>query len=111
MRFLAAFMIAVLFLLPFAGTGNAMVPAVKKSCCAKMERMRHCKDASSNKQKDDCQNGNCNMIMGCNQCGFLAVEKIMLTPRTFSYIDQPTTPYKIGDPSEFHPSGWQPPEF
>jgi len=110
MRFLAAFMIAVLFLLPFAGTGNASAHAVKKSCCAKMSRMHHCKDDGNHQQKDDCQNGNCNMLMGCNQCGFLIPEKFTLLPHHFSYLDQPVTPYKIGDPSDFHPSGWQPPE-
>jgi hypothetical protein len=109
MKILALFMVIVIIsLYSFSGTVITAQPIAKKTCCAKSGRVQGCKHQKKQGATNDC--GSTCALFSCNMCCFLIIEPVRVEDNVFYHIEKPVTPYKIGNLSEYHPTGWQPPE-
>jgi hypothetical protein len=110
MKILALFIVVVIISLSsFSGTMVTVQPIAKKASCTKSAGMLGCKHHKKQSATNDC-GSTCALIFSCGMCGFLAIEPVQVKARTFYQIEKPVTHYKIGNLSEYHPTGWQPPE-
>jgi hypothetical protein len=110
MKPLALFMaVCILFLSSFSGMVNSVIPNAKKGCCHKMAVMQSCKHQKKQAPKD-CNGMSCTMMFSCSLCGFLVVEPVSVEPGLFFNVEKPVTPYKMGNLSDYHNPGWQPPK-
>jgi len=110
MKILALFMVVVIVSLSsFSGRVVTTQPIAKKAPCAKSAGMQGCNHHKKQGATNDC-GSTCAMIFSCSMCCFLAIEPVRVKASLFYQIEKPVTPYKIGNLSEYHPTGWQPPE-
>lgn len=111
MKFLASTLIVcILFLSSFGGVisiydGSKKVPCGKAAC----EQM--CKHSKEQTPANGCNGTTCPMMFSCSICGFIPVTPAGVLKIVFCPVDKPVTPYKMGDLSEYHAPGWQPPEI
>ena len=110
MKILALFMVVVIISLSsFSWTVTTVQPNAKKKACSKSAGMQGCKHHKKQSETKDF-GSTCALIFSCGMCGFLAIEPVQVKACTFYQIEKPVTPYKIGNLSEYHQTGWQPPE-
>jgi len=84
--------------------GAVKMPCGKATC----EQM--CKHNKKQAPVSGCTGTSCPMMFSCSICGFLPVAPGAALKTVFYLVDKPVTPYKMGDLSEYHAPGWQPPE-
>jgi hypothetical protein len=109
MKLLATTVImCILFLSSFGGV-ISMRNSAAKMPCGKSACMKACKHDKKPTANDNCNGTSCPMMFSCSICGFMPVTPVGLKT-FFHHIEKPVTPYKIGNLSEYHPTGWQPPE-
>jgi hypothetical protein len=96
--------VCMAFLMAFSGKVKAMDTISIKSCCHGAEKPCH------PHQKDDCNKGMCTIILSCPICCFLAVDPIMVKPLIPISKELQTTPYHIGDLSDYSLINWNPPK-
>src|SRR5436309_2304960 len=109
MKFLALLVIGCILLLSLFQGVATVKPEKAKNCCSKMAAKGACKHEKQ-KPQGNCNGIACNMMLSCSLCGFIVVEPTTVHPCLPNAIEKPVTPYKIGTLSEYHCSGWQPPE-
>lgn len=106
MRFLAILQIVcILFLSSYSGQAKTLVRTEKMDCCKKLSKATNCK-----KEKDDCTDGKCTMLLTCGICGFLTVEPTRVKAATFVILQEPVISYHIGNAAGYFPSDWKPPK-
>ncbi|MDO3642278.1 MAG: hypothetical protein ACTHMI_10505 [Mucilaginibacter sp.] len=99
----------VLFLSSFGGVislhDNNASKHCEKTACEEM-----CKHSKKQTPVNACDGTSCALMFSCSICGFLPVTPAAALKAVFYPVDKPVTPYKMGALSEYHASGWQPPE-
>ena len=109
MKFVATTIImCILFLSSFGGV-ISMCNGAAKMPCGKSACMQACKHSKKPPVSDGCNGTSCAMMFSCSICGFIPVSPVELKTVPH-HIEKPVARYKIGDLSEYHPTGWQPPE-
>ncbi len=73
---------------------------MQKECC------KHSKHDSS----DDCAKGNCNAMLSCGTCGFVITAPVSISPAIFILSSKAVPPFEIGELSDYHGNGWNPPK-
>jgi len=108
MKPIAVFLILnTLLLSSFSGMANSY--RRKASCCVTKPQKDCCK-----KQKqgtaDDCAKGNCNAMLSCGTCGFVITPSVSISPIISILSSQVVHPFAIGELSDYHGNGWNPPK-
>jgi hypothetical protein len=97
----------ILLLSSFTGTANSHHG--KASCCMAKTQKECCKQ-SKHDSSDDCAKGNCNAMLSCGTCGFVVTASVSISPAIFILISQAVHPFAIGELSDYHGNGWNPPK-
>ncbi|WP_345955302.1 hypothetical protein [Mucilaginibacter sp. PAMB04168] len=108
MKSIAVFLILnILLLSSFPGMAN--IRHGKSSCCTEKMQKDCCKH-SKHDSSSDCAKGNCNAMLSCGNCGFIVTSSIALSPTISTLYSQSVPPFAIGELSDYHGNGWNPPK-
>jgi len=108
MKSIAVFLILnVLLLSSFTGTVNSHHG--KTSCCAAKAQKDCCKQQKQG-ASDDCAKGTCNVMLSCGTCGFVITASVSISPLISILSSQAVPPFAIGELSDYHGNGWNPPK-
>lgn len=108
MKSIAVFLILnILLLSSFTGTANNNHG--KASCCVAKTQKDCCKQ-SKHDASDDCAKGNCNAMLSCGTCGFVITASVSISPAIFILSSQAVHSFAIGELSDYHGKGWNPPK-
>ena len=99
-------------------TGLSLFPAAvvtplraEANCCIRGTGKSLCYAVHKKKPNKNCGDPACQMMLTCNICGFLVVDRLSVQPAYVQYNGQTVTNYKIGDLSAYHAADWKPPRF
>jgi hypothetical protein len=108
MKFAAVFFILnILLLSSFTGTANSHYG--KALCWVAKSHAANCKQ-QKHSAVDDCAKGNCNAMMSCGTCGFVITASVSISPVNSILSTQAVRPFPIGELSDYHGNGWNPPK-
>jgi hypothetical protein len=108
MKFIAIFLILnILLLSSFTGTANSHHG--KASCCVTKTQKNCCKKQKQGAD-DNCAKGNCNAMLSCGTCGFIITASVSISPAISILSNQAVPPFAIGELSDYHGNGWNPPK-
>ena len=108
MKPIAVFLILnILLLSSFTGAVNSH-PGKASCCITKMQKdsCKHPKQDSS----DSCAKGNCSAMLSCGTCGFVITASVSISPAISILSPQAVHPVAIGELSDYHRNGWNPPK-
>src|SRR5579863_7887395 len=106
MKSIAVFLILNILLLS-SFTGMANIHHGKASCCVAKTNKDCCKKQGVD---DNCAKGNCNAMLSCGTCGFVITPSISISPVVYILSGRAVPPYAIGELSDYHGNGWNPPK-
>lgn len=111
MKIIAVFMIVCLtFLSSLLGIANAMQP-IKDNCCYCCYNNNQSKSCRhQNSTSNDCNNSRCNVMLSCNNCGFITEEPLTLSASITNYKEIRKSLYNSGDITDYINSCWRPPK-
>jgi hypothetical protein len=78
----------------------------KASCCLAKTQKDYCKKQKQGAD-DNCAKGNCNAMLSC---GFVITASVSISPTIFILSSQAVHPFAIGELSDYHGNGWNPPK-
>ena len=108
MKSIAVFLILnILLLSSFSGIAN--IHHGKASCCVTKTQKDCCKKQKQGAD-NDCANGNCNAMLSCGTCGFIITASVSISPTISILSNQAVHPFAIGELSDYHGNGWNPPK-
>jgi hypothetical protein len=108
MKYIAVFLILnVLLLSSFSGMAN--IHHGKATCCLPKIQKNCCKQQKHNSD-NDCAKGNCNAMLSCGTCGFVITATVSIPPIIPILSSQSVRPFPIGELSDYHGNGWNPPK-
>jgi hypothetical protein len=108
MKSIAVFLILNILLLS-SFTGRANSHHGKASCCITKTHKDCCKKQKQGAD-DDCAKGNCNAMQSCGTCGFVITAPVSISPAISILSRQAVHPFAIGELSDYHGNGWNPPK-
>jgi hypothetical protein len=108
MKFIAVFLILNVLLLS-SFTGMANIRYEKASCCVTKMKKDCCMQLKHH-AADNCAKGTCNAMLSCGTCGFVITASVSLSPTIFILSSQAVHPFSIGELSDYHGNGWNPPK-
>jgi hypothetical protein len=108
MKSIAIFLILnILLLSSFSGMVN--IRHGKASCCIEKMQKDCCKHPKHD-SSDDCAKGNCNAMLSCGTCGFIITASVSISPFISILNSRAIPPFAIGELSDYHGNGWNPPK-
>jgi hypothetical protein len=108
MKYIAVFLILnVLLLSSFSGMAN--IHHGKATCCLTKIQKNCCKQQKHNSD-NDCAKGNCNAMLSCGTCGFVITATVSIPLIIPILSSQSVHPFPIGELSDYHGNGWNPPK-
>jgi hypothetical protein len=108
MKSIAVFLILnILLLSSFTGTASSHYG--KASCCVAKAYKGCCKQ-QKHSSGNDCAKGNCNAMLSCSQCGFVITASVSISPIISILSGQAVRPFPIGELSDYHGNGLNPPK-
>jgi hypothetical protein len=108
MKYIAVFLILNVLLLSSV-TGMANIHHGTASCCKENAHASDCKQQKHHPD-DDCAKGNCNALLSCGTCGFIVIPSVSVLPAMIDLNNQTVHPLAIGELSDYHGNGWNPPK-
>jgi hypothetical protein len=108
MKSIAVFLILnILLLSSLMGTANSH--RGKESCCISKTNKDCCKKQKQGAD-DNCAKGNCNAMLSCGTCGFVITASVSISPTIAILSSRAVQPFAIGELSDYHGNGWNPPK-
>ena len=108
MKYIAVFLIVNVLLLSSI-TGMANIRYGNATCCKQMTG-QDCSKQSKHTSGNDCSKGTCNAILSCGICIFVVNSSVSISSTISSLNSRGAPPFAIGELSDYHGSGWNPPE-
>lgn len=108
MKYIAVFLILNVLLLSSL-SGIAGIQHRTASCCTEKTHKDCCKQQKQRSDKD-CAKGNCNAMLSCGTCGFIATQPVSFLPAVIDLSQQPAHPSLIGVLSDYYGKDWNPPK-
>jgi hypothetical protein len=108
MKSIAVFLILNILLLS-SFTGTASIHHGKASCRVAKTHVANCKQ-QKHSAADDCSKGCCNAMLSCGTCGFVISASVSISPVISILSSQAVHPFSIGELSDYHGNGWNPPK-
>lgn len=108
MKYIAVFLILNVLLLSSV-TGMANISHGTASCCTAKMKNDCCKQQKHGSD-NDCAKGNCNAMLSCGTCGFVITTTVSISPIIFILSSKSIHPFAIGELSDYHGVGWNPPK-
>lgn len=108
MKFIAVFLILNILLLS-SFTGAVSSHHGKASCCI-IKAQKDCCKKQKQSAGDDCAKGNCNAMLSCGTCGFVITPSVSISPIISILSSRAVPPFAIGELSDYHGNGWNPPK-
>ena len=110
MKSIAVFLtLCILFLSSVSGMTNTLHRKVSESCCKESAHKDCCKQQKHNAD-NDCAKGNCNAMLSCGTCGFVITAPLSISPIISILSSQSVRLFVIGELSDYHGDGWNPPK-
>lgn len=108
MKSIAVFLILNLLLLS-SFSGMAHIRHDKASCCIAKTQKDCCKQ-QKHTDNDECSKGICNAMLSCGTCGFAMSLAVSISPTVSILSNQAAHSFAIGELSDYHDNGWNPPK-
>ncbi|WP_292945664.1 hypothetical protein [Mucilaginibacter sp. 44-25] len=109
MKSIAVFLVLNILLLSSI-SGMANVCHGKASCCVEKLQKDCCNHAKHNSSAD-CAKGNCKAMLSCGTCDFVFSDTVSTSPTISILKNQSASPFAIGELSDYHGNGWNPPKL
>jgi hypothetical protein len=81
-----------------------------KASCRRAKTHKDCCKQQKQNADNDCAKGNCNAMLSCSTCGFIAPHPVSLLPAVIELPQHLSNPFLIGALSDYHGNGWNPPK-
>jgi hypothetical protein len=110
MKYIAVFLILNLLLLSaFTFTSKAGIHHATGACCKEQKHTANC-EQQKHHTDDDCTKGNCNAMPYCGTCAFVITACVSISPTFSNLSSQNIHLFTIGELSDYHGNGWNPPK-
>lgn len=108
MKFIAIFLILnILLLSSFTSMANIRHG---KAACSLIKTQKDCCKQQKRSADNDCAKGNCNAMLSCRACGFVITASVSISPIISILSNHAVPPFAIGELSDYHDNGWNPPK-
>lgn len=108
MKYIAVFlMVNVLLFSSFTGMANIRY---ENATSCKQITGQDCGKQSKHASDNDCSKGMCNAMLSCGVCIFVVNSSVSISATISSLCSRVVPPSAIGELSDYHSSGWNPPK-